>query len=132
LKLKVAIADTNEEELKKVGKELAELTGESNVLIIPTDVSQLDQVVALKEKVYEDWGEVRYLRSFLGMQRRFQEDRGGTGSEWGRGRFSPYRGLTRRTYREGVKRPVRVTRRVMSIPLPAGDGGRLIASGYRL
>ena len=61
LKLKVAIADTNEEELNKVGKELAELTGESNVLIIPTDVSQLDQVVALKEKVYEDWGEVRYI-----------------------------------------------------------------------
>ncbi|KAJ3546391.1 hypothetical protein NMY22_g2068 [Coprinellus aureogranulatus] len=58
LKLKVAIADVNEAELRIVGKELAELTGESNVLIIPTDVSKLDQVVALKEKVYEAWGEV--------------------------------------------------------------------------
>ncbi|TEB24205.1 NAD(P)-binding protein, partial [Coprinellus micaceus] len=67
LKLKVAIADTNEEELKKVGKELAELTGESNVLIIPTDVSQLDQVVALKEKVYEDWGEVGVLLNNAGI-----------------------------------------------------------------
>ena len=93
LKLKVAIADTNEEELATVGKELAELTGESNVLIIPTDVSKLDQVVALKEKVYEDWGEVRCLPPSLNARRRFREDRGRTGSEWmGLGHFNPYRG----------------------------------------
>lgn len=67
LKLKVAIADINAEELAKLGKELAEHTGETNILVIPTDVSNLDQVVALKEKVYEDWGEVGILLNNAGI-----------------------------------------------------------------
>jgi hypothetical protein len=59
LNLRVAIADVAEDRLKAVGKELTALIGESNVLVVPTDVSVLEQVVALKEKVYENWGEVR-------------------------------------------------------------------------
>lgn len=57
--MKVAIADTNEAELQSLGKQLVEQIGEANVLVIPTDVSKLDQVESLKTKVYEDWGEVR-------------------------------------------------------------------------
>jgi len=59
LGLKVAIADVSEDSLKEVGKTLAGLIGEANVLIIPTDVSKLDQVQKLRDRVYEAWGEVR-------------------------------------------------------------------------
>ena len=61
--MKVAIADTNEAELQSLGKQLVEQIGEANVLVIPTDVSKLDQVESLKTKVYEDWGEVRLASS---------------------------------------------------------------------
>jgi hypothetical protein len=45
--------------LKEVGKTLAGLIGEANVLVIPTDVSKLDEVHNLRDRVYEAWGEVR-------------------------------------------------------------------------
>jgi len=61
LGLKITIADVDEEQLNVVGEELAELVGKQNVLIVPTDVSNLEQVVKLKEKVYDNWGEVRWL-----------------------------------------------------------------------
>lgn len=48
----------NEAALKEAGKEVAAIAGEANVLVIPTDVSQSDQVVKLKEKVLDTWGEV--------------------------------------------------------------------------
>jgi hypothetical protein len=57
--MRVAIADIDEEKLKTAGKELVALIGEANVLVIPTDVVQLDQVINLRDKVYETWGEVR-------------------------------------------------------------------------
>jgi len=57
--LKVAIADVSEDALQQVGKTLAGIVGEANVLVVPTDVSKLDQVVRLRDKVYEAWGEVR-------------------------------------------------------------------------
>lgn len=41
-----------------MGKALAEIVGEANVLVVPTDVSKLEEVVRLRDKVYEDWGEV--------------------------------------------------------------------------
>ena len=59
LGLKIAIADCDEKNLAQVGHELTTLIGQSNVLVIPTDVSKLDQVVKLRDKVYETWGEVR-------------------------------------------------------------------------
>jgi len=61
LGLKITIADVDEEQLNVVGEELAELVGKQNVLIVPTDVSNLEQVVKLKEKVYDNWGEVKWL-----------------------------------------------------------------------
>jgi hypothetical protein len=32
--------------------------GDANVLVVPTDVSNLEQVVKLRDRVYEAWGEV--------------------------------------------------------------------------
>ncbi|KAF5367318.1 hypothetical protein D9757_010104 [Collybiopsis confluens] len=61
LKLKIAIADVDENKLEQVGREVAALIGHTNVLVVPTDVSILSQVVNLKEKVYELWGEVRIV-----------------------------------------------------------------------
>ena len=65
LGLKIAIADCDEKNLAHVGHELATIVGQSNVLVIPTDVSKLDQVVKLRDKVYETWGEVRNLFHFV-------------------------------------------------------------------
>ena len=59
LGLKIAIADCDEKKLAQVGNELTTLVGLSNVLVIPTDVSKLQEVVRLRDKVYETWGEVR-------------------------------------------------------------------------
>lgn len=56
--MKVAIADINEQGLQKVGQEVAKIAGQGNVLVIPTDVSKLEEVVHLRDKVYEAWGEV--------------------------------------------------------------------------
>jgi len=61
LELKVAIADINVEALEALAKELGAAHGESNVLAVPTDVSKLEEVVRLRERVYEAWGEVTVL-----------------------------------------------------------------------
>lgn len=63
--MKIAIADVKKDELQAVGKELARIVGEANILIVPTDVSKLEDVVRLKDKVYETWGEVRITLSSL-------------------------------------------------------------------
>jgi hypothetical protein len=59
LGLKIALADIEEDKLKETGKEISAIVGNANVLIIPTDVSKIDDVVKLRDKVYETWGEVR-------------------------------------------------------------------------
>ncbi len=51
------------EKLESVGKEVASIVGDSNVVVVETDVSKLDQVVRLKDKVYELWDEVRIITS---------------------------------------------------------------------
>lgn len=58
LGLKIAVADVSEDKLKEVGKDVAKIVGDANVLVVPTDVSKLDEVVRLRDKVYEQWGEV--------------------------------------------------------------------------
>jgi hypothetical protein len=62
LGLKVAIADINTKGLDVLAKELGGKYGESNVLAVPTDVSKLEDVVHLRERVYEAWGEVSVVR----------------------------------------------------------------------
>jgi hypothetical protein len=65
LGLKVAIADINVEALEALAKELGAAHGETNVLGVPTDVSKLEDVVRLRERVYEAWGEVSVVRRGL-------------------------------------------------------------------
>jgi len=66
--LKVAIADVNAEALQTVGRELLNVSGdESNILVVPTDVSDLTQVQALKDKVLDTWGEVCRMRFIAGV-----------------------------------------------------------------
>ena len=61
--LKVAIADIDVKALDTLAKELADAYGESNVLAVGTDVSKLEDVVRLRERVYELWGEVGRVMS---------------------------------------------------------------------
>jgi hypothetical protein len=65
LGLKVAIADINVEALAALAKELGAVHGETNVISVPTDVSKLEDVVRLRERVYEAWGEVSVVRRGL-------------------------------------------------------------------
>lgn len=48
----------NEAGLRATGEEAAKLVGEANVLVVPTDVSKIEDVVRLRDRVYEAWGEV--------------------------------------------------------------------------
>jgi len=61
LGLKIALADVLEDELAQTGREVAAIAGDASVLIIPTDVSKTGDVVRLRDKVYEVWGEVAVL-----------------------------------------------------------------------
>ncbi|KAF5348583.1 hypothetical protein D9756_009677 [Leucocoprinus leucothites] len=70
LGLKVAITDVNEERLNNVGQELKEMISEQNVLVVPTDVSQLEQVVTFKDRIYDTWGEVGLLMNNAGIRLR--------------------------------------------------------------
>jgi hypothetical protein len=65
LGLKIAIADINVEALGVLAKELGAAHGDTNVLAVPTDVSKLEEVVRLRERVYEAWGEVSVVRRGL-------------------------------------------------------------------
>ena len=67
LGLKICIADCDEKNLAQVGQELTTIIGQSNVLVIPTDVSKLDQVVKLRDRVYETWGEVRICSACVSL-----------------------------------------------------------------
>ncbi|KAF8268547.1 NAD-binding protein [Lactarius quietus] len=61
LGLKVAIADIDAKGLDVLAAELGAAHGETNVLAVATDVSSLEEVVRLRERVYEAWGEVAVL-----------------------------------------------------------------------
>lgn len=60
LKMKLALADVDEEGLKQTFKEVSSIVGASNVLAYPVDVANLDEVVKFKEKVFEAWDEVQF------------------------------------------------------------------------
>lgn len=66
LGLKIALADIEESKLTLVAKDIASIVGESNVLSVPTDVSKIEDVVKLRDTVYEHWGEVRLRTRTLG------------------------------------------------------------------
>ncbi|KAF9533181.1 hypothetical protein CPB83DRAFT_845999 [Crepidotus variabilis] len=74
LGLKIAIADLNEQKLKEVGAAVGKIVGDANVLVIPTDVSKIEEVVRLRDRVYEAWGEVAVLMNNAGV--------GNKGTSW--------------------------------------------------
>ncbi|KAF5315056.1 hypothetical protein D9619_007334 [Psilocybe cf. subviscida] len=74
LSLKIAIADVEADKLAAVGKEVAKIVGDANVLVVPTDVANLEQVVKLRDRVYEAWGEVAVLMNNAGI--------GAKGTSW--------------------------------------------------
>jgi len=61
LGLKVAIADIDAKGLDVLAAELGAAYGESNVLAVATYVSKLEEVVRLRDRVYDTWGEVAVL-----------------------------------------------------------------------
>ena len=66
--LKVCLADLSAEALERAAAEVAAVapTGRNAVLAVPTDVSQLAQVQALKDKAYAAFGEVAVLMNNAG------------------------------------------------------------------
>ena len=58
--MKVAIADMPGEALETAARE-------TGALAVPTDVSSLEQVVALRDRVYREWGEVAVLMNNAGI-----------------------------------------------------------------
>jgi len=67
LGLKIAIADVDEQGLEETGKRVAAIVGEANVIVSPTDVSKMDDVVKLRDRVYDAWGEVGVLMNNAGV-----------------------------------------------------------------
>jgi NAD(P)-dependent dehydrogenase (short-subunit alcohol dehydrogenase family) len=66
--LKVCLADLSAEALERAAAEVAAVAtaGRTSVLAVPTDVSRLDSVQALQERVYATFGEVAVLMNNAG------------------------------------------------------------------
>ncbi|KAG8949199.1 hypothetical protein FRC04_008998 [Tulasnella sp. 424] len=67
LGLRIVMADVNEDDLKAAAEEIAQIVGQANVLAVPTDVSQIDQVERLRDHVFETYGEVNVLFNNAGV-----------------------------------------------------------------
>ncbi|KAF8531994.1 hypothetical protein JB92DRAFT_3086480 [Gautieria morchelliformis] len=65
--LKVALADVSVQALESVGREVKAIVGDVNVIVVPTDVSVLTQVQALRDRVLDTWGEVAVLLNNAGI-----------------------------------------------------------------
>ncbi|KAH9932721.1 NAD-P-binding protein [Epithele typhae] len=59
--LKIAIADIDEVKLEETAKLVREIVGDANLITLPTDVTKIDQVQRLRDRVIEAWGEVGLL-----------------------------------------------------------------------
>lgn len=68
LGLKVCLADLSAERLERAAAEVAAVSsgGRDAVLTVPTDVSKLDQIQALKDKVFASFGDVAVLMNNAG------------------------------------------------------------------
>jgi len=65
--LKLALADVSVQALESVAREVKVIVGENSVIVVPTDVSVLAQVQALKDRVLDTWGEVAVLLNNAGI-----------------------------------------------------------------
>ena len=61
----MALADVSVPALESVAREIKSFAGDNNVIVVPTDVSVLAQVQALKDRVLDTWGEVGWIASRL-------------------------------------------------------------------
>jgi NAD(P)-dependent dehydrogenase (short-subunit alcohol dehydrogenase family) len=67
LGLKVCLADLSSDALERAANSVNEMAKTPNsILIVPTDVSRLDSVQALKDKVYQRFGDVAVLMNNAG------------------------------------------------------------------
>ena len=57
--MKLVLVDVDDEGLEQTANEVSSIVGATNVLATPIDVANLDEVVKLKEKVFETWDEVK-------------------------------------------------------------------------
>jgi NAD(P)-dependent dehydrogenase (short-subunit alcohol dehydrogenase family) len=64
--LKVCLADLSVEALERAAEQVAATSGRDAVLTVPTDVSQLASVQALRDAVYDRFGEVGVLMNNAG------------------------------------------------------------------
>jgi NAD(P)-dependent dehydrogenase (short-subunit alcohol dehydrogenase family) len=66
--MKICLADLAADALRKAAAEVGSVSplGESGVIAVPTDVSKLDQVQALKDAAYRAFGEVAVLMNNAG------------------------------------------------------------------
>jgi NAD(P)-dependent dehydrogenase (short-subunit alcohol dehydrogenase family) len=66
--LRVCLADLSPDALDRAAAEVAAVSplGVAGVLTVPTDVSRLESIVALKDKVYANFGEVAVLMNNAG------------------------------------------------------------------
>ncbi|KAJ7681490.1 hypothetical protein B0H17DRAFT_942950 [Mycena rosella] len=69
LGMKIALADLPAAlpALTALAADLADLVGEANVLVVPTDVRVLADIVRLRDTVYETWHEVGVLMNNAGV-----------------------------------------------------------------
>ncbi|KAG9011507.1 hypothetical protein FRB90_007223 [Tulasnella sp. 427] len=67
LGLRVVMADVNEDDLKASAEEIAKIGDQPNVLAVPTDVSQIEQVERLRDTVFDHYGEVNLLFNNAGV-----------------------------------------------------------------
>lgn len=63
--MKLALADVDVDGLRQTATEVSSVVGASNVLALPVDVANLDEVVKFKEKVFETWDEVKLCFNLL-------------------------------------------------------------------
>ena len=62
LGMKICLADLSQEALDRAAEQLSA----ASVLTVPTDVSKMEEVQCLKERVYADFGEVAVLMNNAG------------------------------------------------------------------
>ena len=74
------MSDIAKDALEELGRGLVKIAGEGNVLVVPTDVAKLDEVVRLRDKVYEVWGEVSAKLGCVGYH--------GADRSWGLGQVA--------------------------------------------
>jgi NADP-dependent 3-hydroxy acid dehydrogenase YdfG len=67
--MKIVLADVSATNLEKVGNAIAKTVGEPNVLVLQTDVSKMEEVERLRERVYEAYGEVNTTHFVVGIDR---------------------------------------------------------------